>query len=55
MISINRSTASTSRNNLLFVSGQGMTAIQLVPNVQCSQGHKFIFTGSGEVHVSVDY
>ena len=34
---------------------KGTTAIQLVPNVQWSLGHKFIFTSNGEVHVSVDY
>ena len=31
------------------------TVLQLVPNVQCSPGHKFIFTSTGEVHVSIDY
>ena len=30
------------------------TAIQLVPNMQWSQGRKFIFTSSGEILVSVE-
>ena len=40
--------------NCMF-QDKGTTAIQLVPNVQRSRGHKFIFTSTGEVHVSVDY
>ena len=51
-------TAWTSRKMLLYVSGQRYdvsTAIQLVPYVQGFRRHKFIFTDTGKVYVSVVY
>ena len=54
----NRNTALTSRNNLLYVSGQlGMTSVQLMFQTfsDLKATNLSSLLSSGEVHISVDY
>ena len=55
MIFINGSTASTSRNNLLYVSGQRHDSESTCTEHTVLSRSQIIFTGSGEIYVSVDY